>query len=81
MYKKITKPSHKNSHSKPKIRITRPNKPPPPKIRPITISKKSINKKKSNIQNKLPHKPFSLSSLNVYEKINNNNFNINNIKH
>uniref|UniRef100_K1QQT9 Suppression of tumorigenicity 5 n=1 Tax=Magallana gigas TaxID=29159 RepID=K1QQT9_MAGGI len=81
VYKKITKPSHKDSHSKPEIRMARPSRPPPPRVRPVTISGESISKEESSVQGELPHKPFSLSSLNVYEEVNGGDFSISNIKH
>lgn len=81
VYKKITKPSHKDSHSKPEIRMARPSRPPPPRVRPVTISGESISKEESSVQGELPHKPFSLSSLNIYEEVNGGDFSISNIKH
>ena len=81
VYKKITKPSTKDSPGKPEIRMARPSRPPPPRSRPVTFAGESTTKEDSAVKTELPHKPLSASSLRIYEEVNGGDFSLSNIKH
>jgi hypothetical protein len=82
VYRKIEKPSGKDSHNnKSEIRVPRPSRPPPPRSRPVTIAGETLQTEASDLRSELAHKPLSTPSLKLYEEVNGGDFSISNIKH